>query len=601
MAVLYAHLSVPPPSLTSRRSGLSPAIDDVLLRALAKAPEDRFASCGEFADALRLALGLQPYDSDVVIELHQRSLVDQRHRLGLDHADTLANRASSAAASREEGGSAEAIVLHRQILTDQQQTLGPDHPDTLATRFAIAQAMAARGDNAGAETALRKVLAARQRTLGRDHPDTLATQFAIARETAARGDHAAAVKAFRHVLAVRQRTLGPDHPDTLSTWFAIAREMAARGNHAAAEDHFWHLLEARQRTLGPDHPDTLATRFSIAQEMAARGEHAGAEEQFRDVLAGQARTLGSDHPDTLIVRFNIAREMAARGDHAGAEKEFRDVLPHLERRLGPDHPDTLATRFSIAQEMATRGEHAGGRGRVPEGARDPAADAGAGPPGHADHPVQHRPGDGGAREACRGRGRVPGACCPTCGEGWGPITRTRWPPGSASPGRWRRAGIMPRPRTSSGRCCPIRNGSWAAPAGTRPLPRHDPRARRHLLGDAEPGSQRVRVIGPQPSPQVGQHAPGNSASAPAVIPAGRHLLGDAEPGNSASVVVPPPRTIARREHLPELVLGPRTPPPPGRCWRVGVIGSQPSLPCGAAAGTLSPPRAAPAPPPPWRY
>ena len=114
MAVMYAHLSMPPPPLTSRRPGLSPAVDDVLLRALAKAPGDRYASCGEFADALRLALGLLPYDSDVAIELHQRSLVDQQHRLGLDHADTLANRGSSATAPREEERSGEAIALHQQ-------------------------------------------------------------------------------------------------------------------------------------------------------------------------------------------------------------------------------------------------------------------------------------------------------------------------------------------------------------------------------------------------------------------------------------------------------------------------------------------------------
>ncbi|HJY69003.1 MAG TPA: serine/threonine-protein kinase, partial [Streptosporangiaceae bacterium] len=101
MAVLYAHLSTPPPLLTSRRPDLSPAVDDVLLRALAKAPEGRYASCGEFADALRMALGLQRYDCDVAIALHERSLVDQQHRLGLDHADTLATHASSAAASRE--------------------------------------------------------------------------------------------------------------------------------------------------------------------------------------------------------------------------------------------------------------------------------------------------------------------------------------------------------------------------------------------------------------------------------------------------------------------------------------------------------------------
>jgi hypothetical protein len=63
MAVMYAQLSEPPPLLTSRRPDLPPAADQVFARALAKAPADRYASCRGFADALRAAFGLQPYDS----------------------------------------------------------------------------------------------------------------------------------------------------------------------------------------------------------------------------------------------------------------------------------------------------------------------------------------------------------------------------------------------------------------------------------------------------------------------------------------------------------------------------------------------------------
>src|ERR1700722_14598357 len=230
-AVLYAQLSAPPPRLTSKRPGLPPAADDVLLRALAKAPDDRYASCGEFADALRVAFGLQRYDSDVATALHQRSLVDQQHKLGLEHADTLASRASLTAARRAAEGSDEAIVQYRQILVDQQDALGPDHPDTLATRFSFAQERAARGEHTAAEGEFREVLAVRQRTLGPEHPDTLATRFSFAQERAARGEHTAAEEEFREVLAVRQRTLGRDHPDTLAAWFSFAQERAARGDH----------------------------------------------------------------------------------------------------------------------------------------------------------------------------------------------------------------------------------------------------------------------------------------------------------------------------------------------------------------------------------
>jgi hypothetical protein len=63
MAVVNAHLSEPPPLVTSRRPGLPRAADGVLSKALAKAPGDRYASCGQFADALRYAFGFQSYDS----------------------------------------------------------------------------------------------------------------------------------------------------------------------------------------------------------------------------------------------------------------------------------------------------------------------------------------------------------------------------------------------------------------------------------------------------------------------------------------------------------------------------------------------------------
>jgi Protein kinase domain len=62
-AMMYAHLSEPPPQLTSHRPDLPSAIDGVLSRALAKPSDDRYASCGQFADALRGAFGLQPYRS----------------------------------------------------------------------------------------------------------------------------------------------------------------------------------------------------------------------------------------------------------------------------------------------------------------------------------------------------------------------------------------------------------------------------------------------------------------------------------------------------------------------------------------------------------
>ncbi len=63
LAVMWAQLSEPPPSLSERRPGLPPAVDGVIATALAKSPASRYQRCGEFAAALRAACGLPTGDS----------------------------------------------------------------------------------------------------------------------------------------------------------------------------------------------------------------------------------------------------------------------------------------------------------------------------------------------------------------------------------------------------------------------------------------------------------------------------------------------------------------------------------------------------------
>jgi hypothetical protein len=55
MAVLTAHMSKPPPLLSARRRGLPAELDAVVGRALAKSPNDRYPSCGDFTAAFERA------------------------------------------------------------------------------------------------------------------------------------------------------------------------------------------------------------------------------------------------------------------------------------------------------------------------------------------------------------------------------------------------------------------------------------------------------------------------------------------------------------------------------------------------------------------
>jgi serine/threonine-protein kinase len=58
LAVMWAQVSAPPPSLRALRPDLPPAVDQVMSTALAKAPDARYPSCTAFARALATACGV---------------------------------------------------------------------------------------------------------------------------------------------------------------------------------------------------------------------------------------------------------------------------------------------------------------------------------------------------------------------------------------------------------------------------------------------------------------------------------------------------------------------------------------------------------------
>jgi serine/threonine protein kinase len=59
LALMWAQLSAPPPAPSERRPDLPSAVDQVVRRALAKSPDDRYRTCMEYADALRAACASQ--------------------------------------------------------------------------------------------------------------------------------------------------------------------------------------------------------------------------------------------------------------------------------------------------------------------------------------------------------------------------------------------------------------------------------------------------------------------------------------------------------------------------------------------------------------
>jgi len=102
LAVLLAHLTEPPP-VAALRPRLPAGAGQVLARALAKEPGERYPSCGEFADALRDALALQPYRPAVSVVVAPAAAGHPRTEVSGPPADSAPVTVTAGTASEPDG------------------------------------------------------------------------------------------------------------------------------------------------------------------------------------------------------------------------------------------------------------------------------------------------------------------------------------------------------------------------------------------------------------------------------------------------------------------------------------------------------------------
>src|SRR5207247_6734165 len=77
--LMYQHFSVQPPPPSNYNPNLSAAVDRVILRALAKKPEDRFPSIADFASEFEQAMQFLPARLVVMPPQPSRDDDPQRH------------------------------------------------------------------------------------------------------------------------------------------------------------------------------------------------------------------------------------------------------------------------------------------------------------------------------------------------------------------------------------------------------------------------------------------------------------------------------------------------------------------------------------------
>jgi tetratricopeptide (TPR) repeat protein len=325
-------------------------LDALLMKALAREPDRRYATAGDLAEDVDRYLRGEPLAArrPTLSYILARRL--RKHRVpvtaaavGLAVLAGLAvwsyvriaqerNRARAAWASEHEarlelegnmlqqqGKYAAAEAVYRRLLADARAAHGADAPPTLGAMHHVAESLRRQGKHAEAEARFREVLAARRRVLGAGHVDTLATLHGLATVLRAQSRYAEAEAMYRRVLAGRRTALGPEHAETLRTARQLAFTLRAQAKYAAAESLYREVLAVSTRTLGPEHPRTLMLTGGLARLFQQQGRYAEAETLLREVYERTVKALGKGHPFVLYAMDNLISVLQAQGKGAEAE------------------------------------------------------------------------------------------------------------------------------------------------------------------------------------------------------------------------------------------------------------------------------------------
>jgi WD40 repeat protein len=377
-AVIEAHLSAPPPSVSDVVPGVPPAMDDVVRRAMAKRPEDRFATAGEFALAalaarFDVALCYHPDDAaraeDIAAALREQGL--QVVLAGEGRAAADATRASGSCAvligSQRLGTWARyALVAGRQIANQDRAfrlvaVLLPGGPDPLDPGLAFMAthpwADLREGTAEGIDDLMRALRSPAPPVLG-EGPDVCPyrglesfgeehAEYFFGRE----GDVARLVEMLRRGRFVA--VIGPSGSGKSSIVHAGLLPAVRRGGVAGGES--WRRLDL---TPGEKPLDALAAQLSTLPGAGApsAADLAADESALDAALAGALD--GRPEDETVLVVVDQLEEAFTLCQDAGARAAFLSGLVYAATVPGGRAAVVVAMRADFYHRLA---EHDGMR------------------------------------------------------------------------------------------------------------------------------------------------------------------------------------------------------------------------------------------------
>jgi serine/threonine-protein kinase len=369
-------------------------LDNIVLMALRKEPERRYASVALLSEDLRRYRELLPVAAQPdTLGYRARKFVG-RHKAGVGVAAmalamivglaaTMTVQAARLARQRDEiraerdkalevtgfleevfagsdpGEARGETVTARELLdmgAARVMAKLQNQPETQAAlALAIGKVYLSLGLNERALPLLRRSLAERQRLHGDSHLDVADSLLALSVLDQNRGDFAAAEASQRRALAILRRQLGDEDRKVGDTLTDLSVTLLALAKYPDAETVVREALVIHRKTSGGQ--EAVAYDLNnLASVLRRSGRPAEAKAVYRDALSVARSVFGPAHPQLARTINNLAVVLRDEGDVAGAEPLMREALAMSRKLYGTEHPDIALQLSNLAALVGARGD-----------------------------------------------------------------------------------------------------------------------------------------------------------------------------------------------------------------------------------------------------
>ena len=384
--------AVPQPML---RRALRGDLDAIVLAAMRKEPDRRYASVDQLAGDVRRYLKRMPVTARRDGRAYRTGKFVRRHRAGVAaatlavvvlvgfsvvtgiQAARLRAQAERIAIERDRARQVSAFLVDlfrsadpfagagprttvREVLDSGAARIDRDLRGQPEARAELLRAMGLSYLNLGLTTEARRLLERAIAIPTRDtidgEPRDVSARHSLAKVLQEVGEFSAAESLYRDVLAWRRQWLPRDDRHLGRSLSNLATVVAAQGRYAEAEALVREAL-AVDRARRPADPNMISQSLNnLGNILLREGAYAAAESVHREAHALRRRVLGDDHAETANSLVNIATAVGAQQRFAEADSLFRVALSVKRARLGARHVDVATDEAAYARLLHLSGD-----------------------------------------------------------------------------------------------------------------------------------------------------------------------------------------------------------------------------------------------------